>query len=297
MTCSLKFALLALAAGFPAAAQVIEPQVGMYLTMETDDQGHYWGNALVQLSTARTIVATAPFSAEEVLENRRILADGIHLGPTGPKPSRIFRDNQGWTRLERPISNPAPEAPFAAIIQQIQIIEIDDPVGGVFYLADPQKKVVYRMPYKPTAGIPRAPLPTGPGITVKIESLGQKLVEGVLAEGERRVTTFAVGTRGNDRPMDVVREVWRVHEGRLPVFLKDSSATGEAKLELRGVSLASPPAALFEPPAGFAIRDVPQASTQPFSMELGDRPPGAKMKRGSGGGAGNLLVAPRPPRP
>jgi hypothetical protein len=52
------------------------------------------------------------------------------------------------------------------------------------------------------------------------ESLGTQVIEGVNAEGTRRTTTWAVGSRGNDRDIVVTNETWFSEQLQLEVLNK-----------------------------------------------------------------------------
>ena len=115
------------------------------------------------------VVTGAPYSADEVQEY--ISPDGTS-SPRSSVIGHFARDTAGRSRMERAYK-PAP----------IWLTEIFDPVAGVAYLLDDQKKVAHRMPLPPAAAT--AASPANPRATV--EKLESQTIEGVLAEGKRTV--------------------------------------------------------------------------------------------------------------
>src|SRR5260370_12040082 len=105
-----------------------------------------------------------------------------NLSPRSNVIGHFARDAQGRTRMERAYK-PAP----------IWLTEIFDPVGGVAYLLDDQKKVDHRMPLPPAPA--PSPPPANPRATT--ERLDSQAIEGVTADGTR--TVFA-GPPNTGRP-------------------------------------------------------------------------------------------------
>jgi hypothetical protein len=136
----------------------------------------------------------------------------------------------------------------------IWLTEIFDPVGGVAYLLDDQKKVAHRMPLPPAAGM-AVSLPAAPNAT--IEKLGSQQVEGVLAEGTR--TVFR-GPAGSGRP-NLTVESWE--SGELKLTLLTESSNGYTT-RMTNLSRNQPDAALFRPPSDYAVID----ESGPFPMAV-----------------------------
>ena len=88
------------------------------------------------------------------------------------------------------------------------------------------------------------------------ESLGQQLVEGVLAEGTRSTLTIAAGEIGNERDILVVSERWYSPELRMVVMTKHSDPrTGETIYRLTNINRAEPAKDLFELPPGYTVTE------------------------------------------
>jgi hypothetical protein len=88
------------------------------------------------------------------------------------------------------------------------------------------------------------------------ESLGQQLVEGVLAEGSRTTLTIPAGEIGNERDILVVSERWYSPELRMVVMTKHSDPrTGETIYRLTNINRLEPAKELFELPAGYTVTE------------------------------------------
>ena len=72
----------------------------------------------------------------------------------------------------------------------IWLTEIFDPVAGVAYLLDDQKKIAHRMPLPPAAATTASPANS----RATIEKLGSQTIEGVLVEGKRTVFGSPAGS-------------------------------------------------------------------------------------------------------
>ena len=101
------------------------------------------------------------------------------------------------------------------------------------------------------------PLPTH-------EDLGLQTIEGVLAKGSRQVTTWPVGSQGNDRPFQSTNENWYSEELGLMILNKSADPRqGEHTTRLINISRAEPAASLFAPPPDYSVVD----EAGPFTIE------------------------------
>ena len=88
------------------------------------------------------------------------------------------------------------------------------------------------------------------------ESLGQQLVEGVLAEGSRSTLTIPAGEIGNERDILIISERWYSPELRMVVMTKHSDPrTGEQIYRLTNINRTEPARDLFEVPAGYSVTE------------------------------------------
>ena len=186
------------------------------------------------------IVTGAPYSADEVQDY--VPPDGSSSARTGVVIGHFSRDSQGRSRMER-----AYQAP-------IWLTEIFDPVAGVAYLLDDQKKVAHRMPLPPAAPT-SASEPARPGTTV--DRLESQPIEGVSAEGKR--TVFASPAGSGRAPMTV--ETWESPGLKLTLVTKSSNGYSS---RLSNLNRTEPDASLFRPPSDYTVVD----EKDPFPMTV-----------------------------
>jgi TonB family protein len=210
-------------------------------------------------------VAGAPFSAEEHRVRTRMLHDGTRVSENWPV-RRIYRDAEGRMHTDRPLLS-IPDAP-----EMPRIVEIDDPTAGVEYILEPLHKIAHRFTLSVPA--PQAPIiaaapsvaSTAPaGSKTEVEDLGAWVIQGLRAEGIRRVThipggtipedTIAIGEDG-DRSLVLVEETWTVPDLQIVVRQKlYDSRWGESTPELLKIRVDEPIATLFQVPPGYRIVD------------------------------------------
>ncbi len=91
-----------------------------------------------------------------------------------------------------------------------------------------------------------------------MEQLGTKVVEGVQAEGTRTTITIPAGQIGNDKPIQIVDEVWRSPELQVIVRSEHSDPRmGSTVYSLQNISRSDPSPALFQVPADYTVKDAP----------------------------------------
>ena len=225
------------------------------------------------------VVKGAPYSAESVTEMTQVLADGNKI--TRTTRGSVARDGEGRTRREQMLGALGPlmaeKAPRATFI--------NDPVSGVHYVLEPDEKIARKMPVPPmfrggepgTRHVMRFQKrvvvngaevqdveeervhPGHPeGHQPKTESLGEKTIEGVTAEGTRTVITIPAGKIGNERPLEIVSERW--YSPQLQALVMSSHQDprfGETVFRLTNISRDEPDASLFTVPADYTVKEGP----------------------------------------
>jgi hypothetical protein len=219
-----------------------------------------------------------PYSADLVTESVRTLADGKRVTQNSLS-RKIYRDSQGRTRLERPISMvpPGNSGPF--------MIEIRDCVAGVAYLLYSETKLAYRVALRPSpsgvqqsgqyasVSLPRqspgaqvsSTVLAANGVQVKNEALGRQVLDGVETEGTRITRTFPAGYDGADRPITSVNEFWTSRyfdRNQASLSIGSDPRSGETTARLVNVRLTEPDPALFFPPADYTVQDAPGPSVR-----------------------------------
>lgn len=95
--------------------------------------------------------------------------------------------------------------------------------------------------------------PRGAGTTT---ALPARDVDGVRVHGERTTWVIEAGRVGNERPIQIVREVWTAPELLLTVSSRDfDPRTGEVVYRLRNLKRGEPDAALMRVPADYTRQE------------------------------------------
>jgi len=100
--------------------------------------------------------------------------------------------------------------------------------------------------------------PVGRGVAApkNEESLGQKVIDGVLADGKRVTTVLPAGSIGNQQPITVLSEQWFAPDLEILLMTKHSDPrTGETTYSLANITRGEPAATLFDVPADYTIQD------------------------------------------
>jgi hypothetical protein len=88
------------------------------------------------------------------------------------------------------------------------------------------------------------------------ESLGQKMFEGVLADGKRMTTVLPAGAIGNQQPITVLSEQWFAPDLEILVMTRHSDPrTGETSYSLSNITRGEPAAGLFDVPSDYTIQE------------------------------------------
>ena len=236
-------------------------------------------------------VKGAPYSGNAVTTNTQTLADGNRI--VNSTTAAVYRDGEGRERREQTLPN---IGPFAAQGVPPTTIFISDPVAGVNYSLNPSDKTAMKLPL-PQIGM-SPPMPPGAQTNIMVqrigiagatagvamlppplssspvmiyrssagaaanpptaEQLGTKVVEGVQAEGTRTTFTIPAGQIGNDKPIQVVDEVWRSPELQVIIHSEHSDPRmGSTIYSLQNISRSDPSPTLFQVPADYTVKDAP----------------------------------------
>jgi hypothetical protein len=208
------------------------------------------------------LVKGAPFSATSTSTTAQTLQNGTTINRAAQ--GAIFRDSEGRSRREVSFSG---VGPLEATGGTHKMVAIFDPVAGVHYMLNPDKKIAHKMTL-PTkgAGNPdkaqafqqkmqaRQQQEEASG-ALKVESLGTQMVNGVNAEGTRTTHTIAAGVIGNDNAIQVVSERWFAPD--LQTVVKSTRTDprfGTTTFSLTNIQKAEPAATLFAVPADYALQ-------------------------------------------
>jgi hypothetical protein len=241
------FALLAIA----AAAQ------------EQNPPGIYVFSSPVMGKTVKGV----PYSADEITESKQILADGTQI--SHESKSTVYRDSEGRVRREDPsqIVIFDPVSGFSYTLNPVAKTAVKSLMGT---LVDKQKKFVFRTSPKtdPAAQSKEDLDKLTAEMVAKLEmasaklaargdpppkeNLGQRVIDGVTANGTLAVETIVAGAIGNDRPISVVTETWVSPELQTTIMRKHTDPrTGEETFRLANVHRGEPASYLFVLPADY----------------------------------------------
>lgn len=91
----------------------------------------------------------------------------------------------------------------------------------------------------------------------RTENLGTKTINGVSAQGTRRVRTIPAGEEGNELPLEVIDETWSSKQmGLTLMIIRDDPRQGRTTAEFEELNLAEPDPALFAAPTGYKVEEV-----------------------------------------
>jgi hypothetical protein len=207
-----------------------------------------------QLGPGDKVVKGAPYSAQVSTDMTQVLSDGnrINRKNTG----MVYRDNEGRTRREHALNA---IGPFATGGNPLQVVFINDPVAGVQYVLEPQDKVARKMT-PPPGGLLNAPkahrFSAASQETVKNESLGQQITEGITVEGMRITRTIPAGAIGNELPIEIVTERWFSSDLQANVMVKRTDPRiGTSIYRLTNITRSAPAAPLFQVPADYTVKE------------------------------------------
>ena len=218
-----------------------------------------------------------PYCAEFVSSSVQTLADGNRIEQSTTR--KTCRDSQGRTRNE--ISPP----PFGDGIVPLPMVSIFDPIAhqNISFRLETKIAQVHKMPEvaMPPSGIATdhfvvraepgvaftsmAPaIARGPAIQSfrtgrrtppQREPLGQREINGVLAQGQRTTEVIPAGAVGNSQPITIVRETWMSDELHEVVLSKNNDPrTGEQTTEMKNLTRGEPDPSLFQVPADYTVQ-------------------------------------------
>ena len=220
------------------------------------------------------VVRGQPYSAEVVSESIQTLADGNRI--VQRTTGRVYRDSEGRVRREedRPSGTPS--------------ISIVDPLTGLSFVLDPGNRTARESPngflaltraavqrtvdarrvllngldagvtVGPAGGFIIAPPGANADEQTVEEKLQDRVIEGVLASGVRRITTIAKGAIGNEQPIKIVSEEWTSPELQVLVMTDHNDPrSGRSTYRLLKISRIDADPALFQVPPDYTIQRGP----------------------------------------
>lgn len=202
---------------------------------------------------SRTPVTGAPYSGIQTTQMQRVLSNGNQISRT--QQSKVYRDSQGRTRVERSIAPPASSGK-----QPYTQVTIVDPVAGFRYVLNSSNMTAIQTslpapPSSTTGGTPPAQPAPRNGIQIATVSLGTETINSVAATGTQVTETIPAGAIGNTQAIAIVRTTWISTALKVPVEIKSSDPrSGTTDLELTSIQQSEPDPSLFTVPSGYTIK-------------------------------------------
>jgi hypothetical protein len=99
----------------------------------------------------------------------------------------------------------------------------------------------------------------------KVEALGERMFEGVEAEGTRTTTITPAGAIGNRLPIEVIDERWYSPALQLLVMRqRRDPRSGDTVYRLMNINRKEPARSLFEVPADYTLQDETKPAAKPM---------------------------------
>lgn len=209
------------------------------------------------------VVTGAPFTAQAVTQTTQTLPNGTHISRN--LTANLYRDSQGRTRREETFGGAGPFASNGGAARQMVLIH--DPVASMAYALNPQNKTARQMSFTPrqhpgrqaaTSGNESsaavAPQTGHERFSVKTESLGTQVIDGLSVEGTRHTMTIPAGALGNDQAIESVTERWFSPDLQVVVKSVHSDPRfGQTTYQLTNIQRSEPAATLFQVPSDYAV--------------------------------------------
>ena len=205
-------------------------------------------------------IAGQPFSADEaIIENPKPNVRNV----LPMKTIRIYRDSAGRTREDVSIPHDPTATPFVSIL---------DPIAGVNYYLDTEKKIARRLLKQPIlaplggrALARRYPQPWTPAGAMQSskdgcnfqttsELLGTQIIEGVVADVKRTTSVSLDSESGCENKS--VNEIWYSRELRMILLEKTANSLGDETTRLEHIDRQEPDPRLFQVPSGYTIVEL-----------------------------------------
>jgi hypothetical protein len=249
--------------------------------------------ARTQLAVESKITTGRPYSAEATTEFVQVLGDGNRIARQ--TTVRIYRDGEGRTRREE-VGSDGTVKSITIVDPVAEVSYVMDPATRTAHksplkLAYPAlsaggrpatEREAAAVAGKIVVGSPAAAGQVddetkrrreveltaqargrgGPQTAIKrpddrnTESLGQTLIDGVLAEGSRATTVIPAGAIGNEQQIVIVSEQWVSPDLEILLLTKHSDPrTGQTTYSLSNITRGEPRPGLFDVPADYTVQD------------------------------------------
>ncbi len=222
-----------------------------------------------------------PFSATETTVREQTLSDGTVIKST--VEVQLWRDSEGRMRAESTLNSGAtPQGHIVTLWNPAEGKAITWVTGNsavtftsATHLPESQLNGLLssqasapsasptgaHTPLQRTANTPVAlsAFSSQESANLRTETLSSETIAGLEVAGTRATQVIAAGTVDNDRDFTVVSETWTSAELKTTVRQMSSDPrTGTVTTELSNVDRSEPDPALFKPPAGMRVAEIPE---------------------------------------
>lgn len=232
-----------------------------------------------------TLVKNVPVSGTVVLQSEQRSGDGDNTVKI--ISGRVYRDSDGRTRYDELSETKGSDETLVEVVAKTTI---NDPIQGVSFIIDPKANTARRKtffaqsePASEVRSVPARntatkqgssnsqilPIPntmdmsqglktpdTTSSPNAKHESLGQRHIEGTVAEGTRIVMTVPAGKMNNAKQIEIGCERWYSSSLKTWMLIECSdSRSGKSSYRLTQIKTDPPPANLFKVPNDTKIRE------------------------------------------
>jgi hypothetical protein len=230
-------------------------------------------------------VKGVPFSATQTTVHEQTLGDGTVIKST--VEVLLWRDSEGRMRAEstmKPKSADTPQTHVVAVWNPAERTEMSWVTGSqsatiasVLHLPELQLNGMMSALASPpppppgtlsrslqTTSLPAAlpSLASRDAANIHTETLPADTIGGLDVAGTRTTQVVPAGTIDNDRDFTVTSETWTSAELKITIRQMTSDPrTGTVTTELTNIDRSEPDAALFKPPAGSKLLDLPDPAT------------------------------------
>jgi len=191
-----------------------------------------------------------PYSAKQEITRIQTLGDGTTIRTV--EEIYLARDAEGRTRREtiRTLNGDP--------VHMFQVFDYPTQTSYTWNVGAnyPQVVTVFRRRTNPQpVAAPPQPQPQR-YYPYRMESLPPQTIDGLYVQGTRTVRTTPAGYDGNDRDIVSTTENWFAPSVGLQMrTIMDDPRTGKSTTETTEVKQSNPDPVLFQPPAGFQLRD------------------------------------------
>jgi hypothetical protein len=222
-----------------------------------------------------------PFSATETTVREQTLSDGTVIKST--VEVQLWRDSEGRMRAESTLnSSTTPQGHIVTLWNPAEGKAITWITGksavtfaSATHLPESQLNGLLssqasapsaspasaRSPLQRTADTPAvlSASSSQESANLRTETLSPETIAGLEAAGTRTTQLIPAGTVNNDRDFTVVSETWTSAELKTTVRQMSSDPrTGTVTTELSNVDRSEPDPALFKPPVGLKVAEIPE---------------------------------------